>query len=97
MQWTADTTEHAHITEIRVPGWSGNNQSYNPQICMWLNCSEKHRNFNLALSIHELQLHSHHTNPPEQQDNNPSGSNANADDAKEADQGVTHSDLLSCC
>jgi len=33
MQWSADTTEHAHITEIKVPGWSGNNQSYNPQIC----------------------------------------------------------------
>jgi hypothetical protein len=25
IQWSADTTEHAHITEIKVPGRSGNN------------------------------------------------------------------------
>ena len=55
IQWSADTTEHAHITEIKVPGRSGNNQSYNPQICRWLDRSEKRRNFALALSIHELQ------------------------------------------
>ena len=60
IQWSADATEHVHITEIKVPGRSGNNQSYNPQICRWLDCSEKHRNFALALSIHELQ---HHKNP----------------------------------
>lgn len=33
IQWSADTTERAHITEVKVPGQSGNNQSYNPQIC----------------------------------------------------------------
>jgi len=51
IQWSADTTERAHITEVKVPGRSGNNQSYNPQICRWLDRSEKHRNFSLALSI----------------------------------------------
>jgi len=33
IQWSADRTEHAHITEIKVPGRSGNNQDHNPQIC----------------------------------------------------------------
>lgn len=51
IQWSADTTEHAHITEIKVPGRSGNNQDYNPQICRWLDRSEKHRNFSLALHL----------------------------------------------
>jgi hypothetical protein len=55
MQWSADRTEHAHITEIKTPGRSGNNRSHNPQICRYLDRSEKHRNFSLALSICELQ------------------------------------------
>ena len=57
MQWSADTTEHAHITEIKTPGRSGNNRSYNPQICRYLDREEKHRNFSLALSICELKVH----------------------------------------
>jgi len=51
IQWSADRTEHAHITEIKVPGRSGNNQDHNPQICRWLDRSEKHRNFSLALHL----------------------------------------------
>jgi hypothetical protein len=51
IQWSADRTEHAHITEIKVPGRSGNNQDYNPQICRWLDRSEKHQNFSLALRL----------------------------------------------
>ena len=70
MQWTADTTEHAHITEIKVPGRSGNNQSYSPQICRWLDRSEKHRNFTLALSIHKLQLQAHKTGTPDDDHDN---------------------------
>ena len=42
MQWSADTTEHAHITEVKVLGRSGNNRCYNPQICRHLNQMEKH-------------------------------------------------------
>ena len=82
MQWTADTTEHAHITEIKVPGCSGNNQSYSPQICRWLDRSEKHRNFALALSIHEFQLQAHDTGRPEQHDDelNDADSETNDDD-----------------
>ena len=52
IQWSADRTEHAHITEIKVPGRSGNNQDHNPQICRWLDRSEKHHNFALALQLH---------------------------------------------
>jgi hypothetical protein len=52
IQWSADRTEHAHITEIKVPGRSGNNQDHNPQICRWLDRSEKHQNFALALQFH---------------------------------------------
>lgn len=52
IQWSADRTEHAHITEIKVPGRSGNNQDHNPQICRWLDRSEKHQNFSLALQLH---------------------------------------------
>jgi len=59
IQWSADTTERAHITEVKVPGWSGNNQSYNPQICRWLDQSEKHQNFALALSVQRTQSHPH--------------------------------------
>ena len=51
IQWSADRTEHAHITEIKVPGRSGNNQDHNPQICRWLDRSEKHQNFALALRL----------------------------------------------
>ena len=51
IQWSADRTEHAHITEIKVPGRSGNNQDHNPQICRWLNRSEKHQSFSLALEL----------------------------------------------
>jgi hypothetical protein len=84
IQWSADTTEHAHITEIKTPGRSGNNQSYNPQICRWLDRSEKHRNFALALSIHELQLRTSNTTTPDQHDEDPDdttpGANANDDD-----------------
>ena len=68
MQWTADRTEHAHITEIKTPGRSGNNRSHNPQICRYLDRSEKHRNFSLALSIWELQAQTRNmeTSPEEE-------------------------------
>lgn len=33
IQWTADVTEHANITEIKDPTWQSNNNNYDPQIC----------------------------------------------------------------
>ncbi|KAG0694251.1 hypothetical protein DFH29DRAFT_1006510 [Suillus ampliporus] len=35
-QWSADITEHAHITEIKDPARSSNNNNYDPQICRHL-------------------------------------------------------------
>lgn len=67
IQWSADRTEHAHITEIKVPGRSGNNQDHNPQICRWLDRSEKNRNFSLALQL--LMSDTDPTNPPDEEPN----------------------------
>ena len=60
IQWTADTMEHTHITKIKTPGRAGNNHSYSPQICRYLNRMEKQRNFSLAPSIHELRSQVHY-------------------------------------
>jgi hypothetical protein len=84
MQWSADITEHAHITEIKVPGRSGNNQSYNPQICRWLDRSEKHRNFALAISLHEPQPQIHNAHVLELQDDD----SDNASDAMDDNENI---------
>jgi len=85
IQWSADTTEHAHITEVKVPGRSGNNQSYGPQICRWLDRSEKHRNFSLALSIQHTPHSQHDQNEddPDPLDQDP------ADDTNDEQDGHT--------
>ncbi|KAG1870495.1 hypothetical protein C8R48DRAFT_670848 [Suillus tomentosus] len=41
IQWSADTTEHAHISEIKDPAWHTNNNDYDPQICRHLDHQEK--------------------------------------------------------
>jgi hypothetical protein len=51
MQWTADTTEHAHITEIKDPARSSNNNNYDSQICRHLDRADKCRRFELATSL----------------------------------------------
>ncbi|KAG1788469.1 uncharacterized protein HD556DRAFT_1434027 [Suillus plorans] len=50
-QWSADVTEHAHITEVKDPARSTNNNNYNPQICRYLDRAEKCRRFELATGI----------------------------------------------
>ncbi|KAG1792929.1 uncharacterized protein HD556DRAFT_1444008 [Suillus plorans] len=47
-QWSADATEHAHITEIKVPARSSNNNNYNPQICRHLDRLDKCLRFELT-------------------------------------------------
>ncbi|KAH9164866.1 hypothetical protein EDB89DRAFT_2116190 [Lactarius sanguifluus] len=42
IQWTADTTERCHITEIKVPSRSSNKQGYESQICRYLDREEKY-------------------------------------------------------
>jgi hypothetical protein len=51
IQWSADVTECAHITEIKIPSGSGNNQKYESQICCYLECEDKCRCFNLATAV----------------------------------------------
>ncbi|KAF9527842.1 hypothetical protein CPB83DRAFT_869722 [Crepidotus variabilis] len=51
IQWTADVTEHAHISVVKEPADSGNNQSYEPQICRYLDRLDKINNFDLATSM----------------------------------------------
>ncbi|KIK15587.1 hypothetical protein PISMIDRAFT_16428 [Pisolithus microcarpus 441] len=51
MQWSADVTEHAHVTEIKNPACAGNNQNYYAQVAHHLDCSERCFNFDLATQI----------------------------------------------
>ncbi|KAF8546348.1 hypothetical protein OG21DRAFT_1395475, partial [Imleria badia] len=41
MQWSADVTEHAHVTEVKNPARAGNKQDYYLQITRHLNCVDK--------------------------------------------------------
>ncbi|KAI6035326.1 hypothetical protein F5J12DRAFT_902149 [Pisolithus orientalis] len=59
IQWTADVTEHAHVSEIKTPASASNNNNYDPQICQYLNCAEKCRMFELTTSLYESKIHSH--------------------------------------
>jgi hypothetical protein len=51
LQWTADTTEHAHIEVIKEPAAMTNNMNYNAQICRTLDRNEKCCLFNVAISL----------------------------------------------
>ncbi|KAI5982647.1 hypothetical protein EDD15DRAFT_2180299 [Pisolithus albus] len=51
MQWSANITEHAHVDEIKVPAWAGNNQSYESQIVCHLDQLDKCFCFDLATHI----------------------------------------------
>lgn len=48
IQWSAEITERAHITEIKNPSNSGNNQKYESQICRNL---DKYHRFDLATAV----------------------------------------------
>lgn len=56
IQWSADVTEHAHITEIKHPADSGNNQNYEEQICRYLDRMDKIRRFDLATAIQNANV-----------------------------------------
>jgi len=55
MQWTADVTEHAHVTEIKQPAHSGNNQDYYTQIARHLDCSDKCFRFDVATQFASME------------------------------------------
>lgn len=56
IQWSADVTERAHVTEIKNPTSSTNNQNYESQICRHLDRAEKCRQFDLATAVHEASV-----------------------------------------
>ena len=56
INWSADTTEHAHIEVVKDPARSGNNQKYEDQICRHLDRSDKCRRFDLATAIRDARL-----------------------------------------
>ncbi|KAG1764318.1 hypothetical protein EDD22DRAFT_776077 [Suillus occidentalis] len=51
IQWSADATEHAHITEVKDPARHTNNNDYDPQICHYLDREEKLRQFAIATTL----------------------------------------------
>ena len=55
IQWTADVTEHAHVTEIKQPARSGNNQDYYSQIARHLDRREKCYRFDLATRLISIE------------------------------------------
>jgi len=55
MQWTADVTEHAHVTEIKHPTRSGNNQDYYAQIARHLDRSDRCFQFDIATRLASVE------------------------------------------
>lgn len=56
IQWSADRTENAHITEIKEPARASNNQNYETQICRYLDRLDKIRRFDLATSMSDAHV-----------------------------------------
>jgi len=56
LQWSADTTEHAHIEVVKDPASTTNNHNYDAQICWCLNCYEKCWIFDTAFALHVVAL-----------------------------------------
>jgi hypothetical protein len=53
IQWSADVTECAHITQIKTPARSSNNKKYENQICRNLDRTDKCQHFDLASSVRD--------------------------------------------
>ncbi|KAI6161211.1 hypothetical protein EDD17DRAFT_1777726 [Pisolithus thermaeus] len=53
IQWSANTTEHAHIEVVKDPVTTMNNQNYDSQICCTLDHDKKCHLFNTAVSLSE--------------------------------------------
>ena len=59
IQWSADITEHANITEIKNLSASSNNHNYESQICQYLDHADKCRQFNLTTAICNVSVDVH--------------------------------------
>ena len=55
LQWSTDTTEHAHIEVIKDLASMTNNQDYDSQICCTLDRDEKCQLFETAICLREFQ------------------------------------------
>ncbi|KIK20935.1 hypothetical protein PISMIDRAFT_12681 [Pisolithus microcarpus 441] len=51
VQWSADTTEHAHIEVVKEPASTTNNQNYDAQICHYLDRVERCWLFETAIRL----------------------------------------------
>jgi hypothetical protein len=60
IQWSADVTERCHVTEIKGPSNSTNNQNYESQICRHLDRTDKCRRFDVATAIREAHVDFRH-------------------------------------
>lgn len=58
VQWSADTTEHAHIEVVKQPTSMTNNQGYDSQICYYLNRREKCWLFQIETGLTSATAHS---------------------------------------
>ncbi|KAG6907019.1 hypothetical protein DXG01_010888 [Tephrocybe rancida] len=67
-QWSADATEHAHITEVKTPARSTNNQNYEPQIVRHLDRADKVRRFGLLMAMLEAQVEFHSDDSDDEED-----------------------------
>ncbi|KAJ3847452.1 hypothetical protein EV368DRAFT_51159, partial [Lentinula lateritia] len=56
MQWTADITEHAHITLVKDPARSGNNHDFEIQICRSLDRLDRIRRFDLMTAMKDASV-----------------------------------------
>ena len=71
MQWTADVTEHAHVTEIKQPARLGNNQDYYTQIVRHLDRSDKCFRFDLTTQIASVEQREAEEDEDQEDDHEP--------------------------
>ncbi|KAI6104344.1 hypothetical protein F5141DRAFT_1216885 [Pisolithus sp. B1] len=64
IKWSADTTKHAHIQEVKVPAQLSNNQNYYDQIARYLDRSDKCFHFDVTTYFETR----HEGNPSEDDD-----------------------------
>lgn len=62
IQWSADVTEHAHVTYVKNPARAGNNQDYYSQIARHLDRADRCFRFDLAtwIASNSLELEADH-------------------------------------
>ncbi|KAF8550600.1 hypothetical protein OG21DRAFT_1525023 [Imleria badia] len=90
LQWTADTTEHAHIEVVKNPAAMTNNMNYNAQICCTLDHDEKCRLFNIAISLSQQYKDMENGGDADQE----LDADADADADDEIDDGMDDNDNL---